>query len=264
MILTVINQKGGVGKTTTAICLATGLAEHHKHTLLVDTDPQCNATDTYRAQTDDIYTLYDLIADKGDLRSNLSRAADAIQHTDVGDIIAGDPLLKSVESQIQGPVRENRLKRALSHIATDYDYIIIDTPPQAGLLQNNALAAADACIVPITPDRYALAGLSDMHRAISEIRDSGLNDTLVIAGLLLVRVDPRQHLVKDAIAGLPLICEQLGTKLYRSQIRDTVAVRKSQAAKMSLYAYERENGPITASQDYHAFVEEVLTDGKVS
>lgn len=262
MVYAILNQKGGVAKTTTTLCLAGGLQELGKKVLIIDTDPQCNATDTYGAQTEDTYTLYDLLANNGELKGQPERSIEAVQHTESGDIIAGDPLLRAAEAEIQGAGRENRLKRALAALRTIYDVILIDTPPQAGLLQNNAMVAADACIVPVTPDRYAIAGLADLGRAIMEVQESGLNDDLTIAGLLLVRVDPRQQLSKDILQALPAMSEQLRTKCYKTTIREAVAIRKSQASKQVLFAWEKENGgPSTVGNDFRDFAKEVLKDG---
>ena len=118
-IIAVANQKGGIGKTTTAMALAAGLQRKKKKVLLVDLDPQANATDIYRADIDGVGTAYDLLVD-GD--------TDCVQQTEAGDIIAGDPNLKDASKLLDGVSAAYRLKKGLAEIAKNYDFVVIDTP----------------------------------------------------------------------------------------------------------------------------------------
>ena len=136
-IIAVTNQKGGVGKTTTATALATGLTRDGYKSLLMDLDPQCNSTDTFRAIIHDQATLFDVLVDRYPI-------SQSIQHTEIGDIVAGDPLLEDAEQKIAEQGREYRLSEALDGLEENYDFIILDTPPNLGILLTNALTAADS------------------------------------------------------------------------------------------------------------------------
>ena len=162
-VIAVTNQKGGVGKTTTAMALATGLTREGYKVAMGDMDPQCNTTDTYRAIIHNQATLYDVLVAGDDI-------VEAIQHTDIGDIIAGDPLLADAEQKLSQQGREYRLKEALEPIMDQYDFIILDTPPNLGILLTNALTAADSCIIPITTERYSFQGLEELSNSIKRVR----------------------------------------------------------------------------------------------
>ena len=141
-VIAITNQKGGIGKTTTATTLATGLTREGYKALLLDMDPQCNSTDTFRALVYNQATLYDVLIKEDDIN-------EAIQHTEIGDIVAGDPLLAQAEKTLSNLGRELRLKEALEKLKTEYDFIIIDTPPHLGVLLANALSAANSCIIQL-------------------------------------------------------------------------------------------------------------------
>ena len=237
-IISICNQKGGIGKTTTATCLGSGLSEKGYRTLLVDMDPQTNATDTYRAKTEETGTLYDLMVN-GDTE-------DIIQHTDLGDIIAGDQLLKDADKQISGPSANFRLKKGLKEIAPDYDYIILDTPPALGILLINALTASDGCIIPLTADRYSLQGLTALKKNIE------------VYGLLLVKFGGRMNTEKAVVKALEDYAVSLSTKIYDIKIRNTNTVQKAQLSRQGLFAYDP---TCTAAIDYKAFINEVIRHG---
>lgn len=245
-IIAICNQKGGIGKTTTATCLATGLANEGYKTLLVDMDPQTNATDTYRAKTEGTGTLYDLMVD-GDTE-------DIIQHTELGDIIAGDQLLKDADKQINGASANFRLKKGLKAISDAYDYVILDTPPALGILLVNALTAADTCIIPLTADRYSLQGLTALKRNIDDVREY-TNPNIKIDGLLLVKFGGRMNTEKAVLGALADYAKTMDTKIYETKIRNTNAVQKAQLSREGLFVYDPK---CTAAQDYMNFIEEVI------
>ena len=160
-ILAIANQKGGVGKTTTACTLAYMAAQDGKRVLLIDADAQCNSTDTSRAQSDGVSTLYDLIINKD--------SEDCVQHTPYGyDIIAGDPLLRDADKMLSGFADVFVLKEQMEAAKLDYDLIIIDTPPALGTLLMASLTAATTVLVPMTADRYAAQGISRLARSIAD------------------------------------------------------------------------------------------------
>lgn len=256
-IIAVLNQKGGVGKTSTATSMAARLNELGHRTLLIDMDPQCNATDTFRGVSKDVNTLYDILVDGEPTKIS-------IQKTDSGDLIAGDPLLNEAEAKIVGIGRENRLKVALEEIEKDYEFAVIDCPPNLGILTSNALLAANKIIIPLTAERYALQGLSDLDKTIKTVVKLTNNKSLVIDGLLLVRVDARQQLAKEVLDMIPSLCEHLGTKCYKTNIRNAVAVQKAQANRMTIFEFEKQKHAYNAKEvasDYRAFVDEFLEGG---
>lgn len=246
-IIAVANQKGGIGKTTTALALAAGLKRKKKKVLLVDLDPQANATDTYRAEIEGVGTAYDLLVD-GD--------TDCIQNTEVGDIIAGDPNLKDASKLLDGVSASYRLKKGLASIAPDYDYIILDTPPALSVLLTNALTAADTVIIPLTSDRYGLHGLVQLNDTIKDIKEF-TNPGLKVAGLLLVKYRQQTTLAKAVDETLPEYAQMFGTKVFNTKIRESIDARKAQAAQSGLFQF----APYcTTARDYDNFIKELLKE----
>ena len=187
--IAIANQKGGVGKTTTALALADGLRIRGKSVLLIDTDPQRNSTMVYGAKTEDVATLYDIIFAG-------YTAEQCIQATDHGDIIASDEQLQSADTQIKpSPKMYKYLKSALKTADKKYDYIIFDTPPRTGILLGNVLEAAEYVIIPITCDIFGIQGLMDFYQTVKEYQDD--NEILSIMGLLKIKYKGRQSLTRD-------------------------------------------------------------------
>ena len=153
----VANQKGGIGKTTTATTLA-GILGKKAKTLLIDADPQGNSTSTYQAKIEDSATLYDVMVDLDKLPID-----EAIQHMPNGDIVASDPLLTKAEKMLDGDVEGlYRLKDAIDEL-DGYDYIVIDTAPSLNVILYNCLIAADSVVIPVTADAYSLQGMKQLH-----------------------------------------------------------------------------------------------------
>ena len=248
-IIAVANQKGGIGKTTTSLALAAGLKRMKKKVLLVDLDPQANATDTYRAEIEGVGTAYDLLVD-GD--------TDCIQHSPVGDIIAGDPNLKDAAKLLDGVSAAYRLKKGLASIAPNYDYVILDTPPALSVLLTNALTAADTVIIPLTSDRYGLHGLVQLNETIKDIKEF-TNPDLNVAGLLLVKYRGKTTLAKAVDESLPEYAELFGTKVFNAKIRESIEARKAQAVQSGLFEF----APYcTTARDYENFIKELLEEEK--
>lgn len=240
-IIAIANQKGGVGKTTVSTALAAALQLDGHKVLLVDSDAQCNATDSYTATTKDVCTLYDILTRQG-------TAAEAIQHTPSGDIIPADPALSGIDNQLNNELGKHyRLKEGLEPIADQYNYIILDTPPQLNLCLINALAAADSMIIPITADRYAVAGLSQLSRTISDVKKY-MNPHLSIIGLLLNQYKPRELLSREVMEQLPDVAAAMGTKLLPVQIRPSTAARRAQAERHSIF--QGDTGRSTTAADF--------------
>jgi chromosome partitioning protein len=195
-VIAVANQKGGVGKTTTAVNLAASLAVAEKRILLIDMDPQGNATsglgqtrNPSGAQGGSVYDV--LTGDKG--------VAEVVRDTELPClkiVPAGQDLAGAEIELVPLPDREMRLREPLRLVAPDYDFIIIDTPPSLGLLTVNALCAADGVLVPLQCEYYALEGLTDLQATVSLVGRS-LNPGLTIEGILLCMVDTRQNLTEQ-------------------------------------------------------------------
>lgn len=189
-IIAIANQKGGVGKTTTSVNLASFLADDGKPTLLIDSDPQANATSGIGTTKDGIRnTIYDVLARNVHPLSAVSLTAIRGLH-----IIPSNEDLAGAEIELVNyPKREFRLKESILTIRDNYHYVLIDCPPSLGLLTVNALAAADKVIIPIQPEYYALEGLGKLLKTISLIRQ-GINPNLEIGGALMTMHDKRNKL----------------------------------------------------------------------
>ena len=244
----IANQKGGIGKTTTATTLAGVLGKKGK-TLLIDADPQGNSTSTYQAVIEDQATLYDVMVD-----SDALPIEDAIQHMENGDIVASDPLLAKAGKLLDGNVEGlYRLQDALD-VLDGYDYIVIDTAPSLDVVLYNCLIAADQVIIPVTADAYAMQGLSKLNDTIKAVQKRQ-NPKLQIAGLLLVKYGGRSRLEKNVREEITDVANQIGTKLFATAIRECVKTKEAQMNKKLLIDYAPK---CTTMQDYCAFVEELL------
>lgn len=246
-VIAVCNQKGGVGKTTTATTMAAALQLKGYKVLLIDTDPQGNSTDTYRAAVTDTATLYDLLFEN-------EPVGECVQKTEHGAIIAADPLLKEADKHLDGVSGAYRLKERLEPIREDFDFILIDTPPTLGVLLTNALTAADEVIIPVTADRYGVQGLSQMQETISDIKKY-TNPGLKIGGLLLVKYTWRTRLSRALHSALKEIAVQFDTVVYKTTIRESTKTREAQTERMSLFEYAPKS---TTALDYTEFVNEFL------
>lgn len=247
--IVIANQKGGVGKTTTATSLASILSRQGYKVLLIDADLQGNSTDTYRAKIDSTATLYDVILDEDRILIN-----EAIQHTEVGDIIASDPLLRKADEVLNSDVEGLfRLQESLEQLK-EYDYTIVDTAPTVNSLLYNCLIAADNVIIPITADRYGLQGLSQLSETICKIQKRQ-NPKLKIAGLLLVRYNARTNISREVRENLIDIAKQMNTRLFDTTIRESTKMREAQALRKTLIDYAENS---TTALDYKNFTKEVL------
>lgn len=194
-IISICNQKGGTGKTTTAVNLSSALAAMDKRILIVDVDPQGNATSGVGINKNEIKkSVYDILLNK-------ISAQEAIVETNYKNlhIVPCNINLTGAEIELVGALsRETRLKRSLEAVKEAYDYIFIDSPPSLGLLTLNAFVASDSILIPIQCEFYALEGVSQLINTINLIRD-GLNQNLAIEGVLLTMADFRTNLTGEVI-----------------------------------------------------------------
>lgn len=194
-IISICNQKGGTGKTTTAVNLAAALAVLDKKILIVDVDPQGNATSGVGVNKNEIQkSVYDVLLNRIPIQETITKT----NYKNL-DIVPCNINLTGAEIELVGALsRETRLKKALDSIKDQYDYIFIDSPPSLGLLTLNAFVASDSILIPIQCEFYALEGVSQLLNTINLIRD-GLNSSLDIEGVLLTMADFRTNLTGEVI-----------------------------------------------------------------
>lgn len=251
--IAIFNQKGGVAKTATSINLANCLANEGQKVLLVDIDGQSNATKNLNRYNPQKLSICDLLLKKDDID-----VIDVIQDTEIEnlDILPSSIQLIKSENIIANETfsRESKLKKILKNITDDYDYCIIDCPPNLGIYVSNALVAATHVITPVKIDQYALEGFQNLTEAIEEVKEE-LNPNLEFMGVL-VTMDKSTTINRDI---KELLKEQLPNKLFKTSIRENVDVVKSTFSGMPVISF---NPNARASKDYINFTKEVLNYGK--
>lgn len=259
--IAIINQKGGVGKSTTAAAIGTGFILKGKRVLFVDLDAQGNISHTLRANLNGsgvIAALYepDTVADT---IQELPSAAITGGHDRAGaataySVIASTPKLSAADTLIDGVGKEYRLKEALEHCSGNYDYCIIDTPPALGILTINALTAADSIVIPAQADIYSLQGISQLNSTIQTVKKY-CNPELEISGIVLTRYNGRAIISREFRRLIGSITEELNTKLYATFIRECIAIKEAQAARECIYTYAPRSN---AAADYKALQDEII------
>lgn len=248
-IIAIANQKGGVGKTTTAINLAAALAHLGQETLLMDLDPQGNATSGLG---------FDKNSDEPGIHASLvgdQPISSVIKSTEVEmlDMVCSSPQMVSAEVELSGMVsRENKVKQALSPVRGLYSFIIIDCPPSLGLLTINALVASDRVCIPIQGEYYALEGLAQFVDATRRVREH-LNPGLEIEGGILTMFDPRYTLSQQVKQNLSSF---FGDKLYSTHIPRAVRLAEAPSFGKTIFQYDPSS---KGSEMYLALAGELLS-----
>ncbi len=231
-ILAIANQKGGVGKTTTSVNLAAALASYGQRVLLVDLDPQGNATmgsgeEKHRLQV----SVYEVLTGAAPIAAAIRRAAGGDY-----DLLPANGDLTAAEVELLGAAnKERRLDAALAEVRHHYDYVLIDCPPALSMLTVNALAASDGVIIPMQCEYYALEGLSDLVNTIARIGRL-LNPKLRVEGLLRTMYDPRSTLTNEVSNQLH---KYFGSRVYRTVIPRNVRLAEAPSHGQSVLSYDR-------------------------
>ncbi len=246
MILSLVNQKGGVGKTTTAVSLTAAMKSLGKRVLLCDFDPQANATSGLGVEKSDVISsIYDVII-------NDVPAKDAVIHTDFGDLIPSGAALAGAGIELVSlDRREFRLKDALEPLKQEYDYIFIDCPPSLELLTLNALCAADQVIVPVQCEYYALEGLSDLMGTLRAVKRT-YQPNIGIFGLVLTMYDGRTNLSMQVAQE---VRRHFPGKVFSAVIPRNVRLSEAPSHGLPITAYDKYS---RGAESYLSLAEEIV------
>ena len=253
-IIAVVNQKGGVGKTTTSVNLAASLSSSGKRILLIDLDPQGNATtgsgvDKKSASR----TVYQVLLGLGEVAS-IRTSSESGKY----DLLPANRELAGAEVELVDlPNREGRLKAALASVEGDYDFVLIDCPPSLSLLTINGLVAAREVLIPMQCEYYALEGLSDLVGTIKRVR-AHLNPALEIGGLLRTMYDPRNTLSQQVSAQLE---QHFGSKVFKTLVPRNVRLAEAPSYGMAAVVWDRAS---KGAQAYLALADEILSPGNAA
>ncbi len=245
-IITVTNQKGGAGKSTTVDTTLAYLNSKKYKVLAIDLDPQCNLSFSMNADVSKENILDVLVG-------NVT-AEKAIQQLKNGDLISGTAQLAAAESILNQTGKEYRLKEALETVRKNYDYILIDTPPALGVLTINALTACDYVVIPAQADIYSIQGIQRLSETLKPVKQY-TNPNIKVLGILLTRYNDRTVLSRTIAELAEKIAAGLEAKLFKATIREATAIKEAQLSQMSIFDYAKNS---KVADDYAAFAEELL------
>ena len=250
-VVAIVNQKGGVGKSTTAINLAAYLADKGEKILVVDMDPQGNATSGLGVSADSGGCMYDVLLDGKPLQ-------DVALETDISGLHVAPATINLVGAEVElvsSLAREFKLKRALEKLPeAAYDRVLLDCPPSLDLLTLNALAAADEVLIPIQCEYYALEGLTQLMRSIRMVREE-LNPALKIGGVLLTMYDPRTNLARQVAEEVRSF---FGERVFHTIVPRNVRLSEAPSFGLPIVLYAPKS---TGAEAYEAVAEEVMGRG---
>lgn len=250
-VIAILNQKGGVAKTTTTACIGAGLNREGYKVLYIDLDPQCNLSDIVGASTES-KTVLELLQRKATVEG-------VIQRTTQGDIIPSSAGLAQ-EGILTATGKEYRLKEVLEPIKGVYDYVLIDCPPSLGILTINALTAATSCIIPSQADKLSLQAI-EQFKGTLEVIKRYTNPQITVKGIVITRYNGRAVLSRDYADMLQEIAESLNSVVFSARIRECIAVKEAQAMQQDIFTYApKSNG----ARDYKALIDEITKGGSVN
>ena len=248
-VITVSNQKGGVGKSVTAAALSAGLSIRGYRVLSIDLDAQRNFSFLLHVMGGEGPTVLEVLTGE-------ATAEAAIRPGGRGDAIASSSQLVAADFLITGTRREYRLMDALKPVNEKYDFAVLDTPPALGTLTVNALTAASGVVVPALADVFSVQGVLEFGETVRSVQQRS-NPSLKHMGILLTRHNERSIISRDMADTLREAAQRDGTKVFRTPIRDTVAIREAAAQGTDIFSYAPKS---KAAEDYSAFIEELLSD----
>ena len=246
-IISLVNQKGGVGKTTTAVNLSASLAKKNKKVLLIDTDPQGNATSGVGVDKSVQFSVYDVLVDGVDIENT-------IQKTEISglEVCPSNINLAGAEVQLVSVnEREYRLKEKINAIKDNYDYVIIDCPPSLGIVTLNAFTASDSVLIPIQCEYYALEGLGQLINTINLVKKR-MNKSLSIEGALLTMYDARTNLSNQVVREVKNYFDE---KVYKTVIPRNVKLSEAPSYGMPICMYDTRS---KGSKCYEKFTKEFI------
>ncbi|MEP6764272.1 MAG: AAA family ATPase [Gemmatimonadaceae bacterium] len=248
-ILAIANQKGGVGKTTTSVNLAASFAVAEQRTLLIDADPQGNATSGVGVPRDEVgINTYDVLLGEKTLEEGLHRGI----HFRHLDVLPATPDLAGAEVELVDlPDRVNRMKEALAGVRDLYDFVLIDCPPSLGLITLNMLVAADAVIIPLQCEYYALEGLSQLLGTVQRVQEA-MNPALEVDGVLLTMYDARLNLSRQVAADAR---EHFGDRVYTTVIPRNIRLAEAPSFGKPIVVYDVAS---VGAQAYMAAAKEII------
>lgn len=247
IIFVISNQKGGVGKTTTASSLICGLTARKRRVLGIDMDPQGSLGFSLGVDIESGNSIYEVLCGK-------IKAKDALINTVHGDILPSNILLSGAELEFTQSGREFMLRDAIADIKDDYDFIFIDTPPALSILTVNAYTASHQLIIPMVPDILSLLGISQLKDTIMNVKKF-YNSRLEVFGILLTRYSKRVNLARDVEEMSKEIANQLGTVVLPPKIRNNISVAEAPAHGESILTYQPNSN---AALDYRSLVDYIL------
>ena len=244
-VITLINKKGGVAKTTTALALTNGLARRKFKVLAIDCDAQCNFSKASGAE-DDVIGIYDILTGKENIN-------DAIQHLEHYDFISADKRLSNIDVALSRPGREYQLKKALRNLKNNYDFCIIDNPPALNVAVANTLTASNKVIICANAEAFAVDGLMELSASLDDVQEF-MNPDLKVDGILITIFNPRTIIGQHNKEQIQKIAQAMNTKVYNTVIRRCNTITVSQSERKSIFDYPTSN----AALDYDKFVGEFL------